>query len=228
MANLVARGLEAGIEQAVRLSAGEVDRFIARARATRPDMTDAELLKALKRSYVGLVTTTGAAAGGAAAVPGAGLVAGGAAALADAAAFTTATATYVLAVASVHGIDVDDIEQRRVLLLTALAGPQGPAIIQRVAGRTGAHWGRHVTGAVPASSLRQINKALGRNFVTKYGTKQGVLVLGKTLPVGFGAAIGAGGNYALARGVTRTVKHAFGEVSPAPTVFAAEEEILES
>lgn len=48
------------------------------------------------------------------------------------------------------------------------------------------------------------------NFVTKYGTKQGVLVLGKVLPFGFGAAIGMTGNAAMSRMVVRTTRSAFG------------------
>ena len=48
------------------------------------------------------------------------------------------------------------------------------------------------------------------NFVTKYGTKQGVLVLGKQMPLGIGAAIGGVGNAAFAQFTIRSAKRAFG------------------
>jgi hypothetical protein len=63
---------------------------------------------------------------------------------------------------------------------------------------------------VPVATLRNINRVLGRNFVTKYGTKQGILVLGKTVPFGIGAVIGAGGNAAFAQFTIRSTKKSFG------------------
>src|SRR5690606_11147402 len=156
--------LLATIDTAVAVSTTEVQKFVDAARRRRPGMSDAELLTALERSYTGLVATTGAAAGGAAALPGVGLAGGAVAATADAGAFTTATAVYVLAVASVHGISVDEIERRKALVLAVLIGPGGATVIERIAGRTGAHWGRKVTQAVPMTAVRQINKVLGRNF----------------------------------------------------------------
>mgnify|MGYP001814365270 CR=1 FL=1 len=72
-------------------------------------------------------------------------------------------------------------------------------MINKAAGRTGAHWGRTAVNNIPISTIRQVNKILGLNFVTKYGTKQGILVLGKAVPFRIGAAIDAGGNYAFGR-----------------------------
>lgn len=205
----------ASIDSAVSVSSTEVERFIAAARLRRTDMSDADLLRALERSYTGLVATTGAAAGGVAAAPGIGIVGGTVAGVADAGAFTTATAVYVLAVASVHGIEVTDLERRKALLLAILAGPGGAAAVEKVAGRTGAHWGRRLTQSVSIDVIRRVNRVLGRNFVTKYGTKQGILVLGKTIPFGIGAAIGAGGNATMARLVVRMTRSAFGPPSTA-------------
>jgi hypothetical protein len=200
----------ASIDGAVKVSGTEVERVIQAARLRRSNMSEADLVRALERSYTGLVATTGAAAGGVAAAPAVGLAGGMVAGLADAGAFTTATAVYVFAVASVHGIEVSDIERRKALLLTVLAGPSGVAVVERAAGRTGAHWGRRITQSVSMDVIRRINAVLGRNFVTKYGTKQGILVLGKVVPFGIGAVIGAGGNAGMARLIVRTTRSAFG------------------
>jgi hypothetical protein len=63
------------------------------------------------------------------------------------------------------------------------------------------------------STLNQINSVLGRNFVTKYGTKQGVIVLGRVVPFGIGAVIGGGANATVAALAVRAARRAFG---PAP------------
>ena len=54
---------------------------------------------------------------------------------------------------------------------------------------------------------------LGPRFITKYGTKQGVLVLSKQVPLGIGAGLGAGGNHVFGRLTVKSAKKVFG---PAP------------
>ncbi len=61
--------------------------------------------------------------------------------------------------------------------------------------------------------INDMNKKLGPRFITKWGTKQGVLVLGREIPFGIGAGIGAGGNFLVARGSVQAARRAFG---PAP------------
>lgn len=60
------------------------------------------------------------------------------------------------------------------------------------------------------------NRVLGQNFVTKYGTKQGIIVLGQAVPPGLGAGIGAGGNWLLTRGVIHATRSPFG---PPPSTW---------
>jgi hypothetical protein len=78
-----------------------------------------------------------------------------------------------LAVAEVHGLRIDDLERRRTLVPTILLGNSGASFVEKAAGRTGKHWGRLLTEAIPLSTVTKVNKVLGRWFVTKYGTKQG-------------------------------------------------------
>jgi hypothetical protein len=73
---------------------------------------------------------------------------------------------------------------------------------------------------VPVETLRQINKILRRNFVTKYGTKQGIIVLGRVAPFGIGAVIGGGANAAVAALTVKAGRRAFGTAPaewPSPT-----------
>lgn len=97
-----------------------------------------------------------------------------------------------------------------------MLGRSGSATITKVAERKGQHWGRQVVAKVPVETLRQINKVLGKNFVTKFGTKQGIIVLGRVAPFGIGAVIGGGANAAMGAFAVRAARRAFG---PAPTTW---------
>lgn len=58
-----------------------------------------------------------------------------------------------------------------------LAGGGGSTFLTKAAGRTGPHLGKVVTNAVPLSTIRSINEVLGANFVTKYGTRRGIIAI---------------------------------------------------
>ena len=124
--------------------------------------------------------------------------------------FLEATALFILAVAEVHGLQIEDLERRRTLLLAILLGDSGASSVEKAAGCTGKHWGRLLTEAIPMPSITKVNKVLGRWFVTKYGTKQGILVIGRLAPFGIGAGIGGAGNALLGRTVVAGARRAFG------------------
>jgi len=195
-------------------------RHIAQSRKSHPEATPAELCAVLDRRYLATVTSSGATAGGVAATPGVGTGAALALAGGDAVGFVAASGLLALAYAEIYGVPIEDLERRRTLILAVLLGDSGAATITKVAERTGGHWGRKVAQGVPIETIRQINRILGRNFVTKFGSKQGILVLGKALPFGFGAVIGGTGNFTLGYLTTRAAHRAFGDPPPAWTNFA--------
>lgn len=201
------------LDKAIDLQAPLVRKNIARARQRNTEATPAEVIRTLERMYVSALTGTGAAVGGAAAAPAVGT--GIALALSAGEAFSSLelSALFVLSVAEVHGVQLDEIERRRTLVMGVMLGQSGSTTIGKVAERTGQHWGHHLVSKVPTATLRQINSVLGRNFITKYGTKQGVIVLGRVAPFGIGAVIGGGANATVAALAVRTARRAFG---PAP------------
>jgi len=119
----------------------------------------------------------------------------------DLASFTEASVLYVLSLAEVHGLHPEDIERRRALVLAVLVGDSAAGAVQATAGRTGPHLARKIVKIIPMDVIDGMNKVLGRHFITKYGSKQGVLVLGKQLPLGLGALIGGGGNHLVGRSI---------------------------
>jgi hypothetical protein len=199
------------LDKAIEVQSPLVRKNISRARQRNPDATPAEVIRNLERMYVSALTGTGAAVGGSAAAPGVGT--GVALALSAGETFSALemSALFALSIAEVHGVHIDEIERRRTIVMGIMLGGSGSATITKVAERTGAHWGRQVVAKVPVETLRQINKILGRHFVTKYGTKQGIIVLGRVAPFGIGAVVGGGANAAMAVLAVRAGRRAFGE-----------------
>lgn len=215
---IVAESLNKGVDKALGVTRPTVLKHIDKARRKRPDATPAEVIDALGRRFTTTVAGTGAAAGASAAAPGVNLPVSVALAAGDATGFMAAAMLYVLALAEIYDIPVDDLDRRKTLLLGVLLGDAGVEAVHKVAGRTGKHWAGKIVTAIPSSSIKQVNKVLGPRFVTKYGSRQGVLVLGKQVPFGFGAAIGSAGNAMFARFTVRSANRAFG---PAPDVWPA-------
>lgn len=191
-----------------------VRRNIARARRRNPQATPAQVIRNLERMYVTALAGTGAAVGGTAAAPGVGTGIALALSAGEALSSLELSTLFALSLAEVHGVPLDEVERRRTIVMGILLGGKGSETITRVAQRTGQHWGRQIVAKVPVETLGQINAVLGKNFVTKYGSKQGIIVLGRVAPFGIGAVIGGGANAALATLAVRAGRHAFG---PPPT-----------
>jgi hypothetical protein len=198
------------LDQALRVQGLVVEKNIARARQRNPNANPAEVIRSLERMYRAALTGTGAAVGAVAAAPGVGT--GVALALSGGEVLSSLeiTTLFVLSLAEIHDIPINELERRRTIVLGILAGGSGGETIRKMSERTGQHWAKQIVAKVPASTLLKINKVLGKNFVTKYGTKQGIIVLGRVAPFGIGAAIGGGANLALAETTVRAGRRAFG------------------
>lgn len=166
---------------------------VARLRRVHPDKSPEELIGYVTKLYVGAVSTTGAGAGAAAIVPNGWVQVP--AALADLATFLEASVFYTLTVAEIHGVHAEDVERRRLLVMSVLVGDAAAKkILEPALGKIAPHWGKAIVGKIPMEAITKANKVLGPRFITKYGTKQGTLVLGKQLPMFIGMGIGAAGN----------------------------------
>lgn len=161
----------------------------------------------------------GAGAGGAAAVPGVGVPAALAAGFTEFGFFTFRASELVLTIGAIHGHDDVTVEEQRAWILSVLAfGGSASEGFTRLAGELGRGLGKRAATRVPISLLRAINKAAGRQIVTKFGTKRAVIVLGRALPFGVGAAIGGGANFVTTQLLAKHA-HKFFETLPYTTVF---------
>lgn len=204
------------LDNASRLQAPAVAKYVERVRRAHPDETPAQIVERMEKMFLTAVTGSGSAVGATAAVPAVGTVASIAAVGAETAFFIEASALLTLAIASVHGISPVDHQQRRALVLAVALGESGMEIVERATGITATNWAKLVTGRIPSGTMKTMNSSLVRKFVTKYAAKRSALILGKLLPAGVGAVIGGAGNRAIGRGVIDNAREAFG---PAPALW---------
>ncbi|WP_191413835.1 hypothetical protein [Salinibacterium sp. ZJ450] len=200
----------AALDKAFSVQTTAVEKNLARARQRHPDATPAEVIRTLEMMYRSALSGTGAAVGAVAAAPGVGT--GAALAISGGEALTSLelTALFALSLAQIHGVQLHELERRRTLVMGIVLGGGGAETIGKMAERSGKHWAKQIVAKVPMSRLNQINSVLGKNFITKYGTKQGIIVLGKVVPFGIGAVIGAGANLLMAEAAIRASRRAFG------------------
>lgn len=208
--NPAARSLGSMLDKALAVQRPAVVAHVARVRRRMPDVPDEFVIRELERQYLITVGALGAAAGGVAAVPILGSSASFALSVAEIGAFVDSTVLFTLAVAEIHGVAVDDLDRRRALVLAVLLGDTGTAIVEKAAGRAGGSWGAIVAESMPKDKLGAVNRLLGRKLLTRFGTRQGALVLGRALPFGIGAAIGGSGNTALGYAAVKAARRAFG------------------
>jgi len=176
-----------------------------------------EIRSRAERRYRLTLVASGAAAGGCAGVPGLGTGVGIAAGVADFGVFLKATVTLIEVEAFTAGCALDDPRVRRMTVLACLVGESAwEKSIKPFIGRSATRWGTRAAARIPMEYVSAINAVLGRHFVTKFGTKQGVLVLGKALPFGIGSLIGAGSNLTFAEVLIRAAHKQFGVVPSDP------------
>lgn len=218
---LVKAGLNKALEAQYPIAVDNV----ARLRRVHPTKTPAEMVALLNTVYLSTVTTTGAGAGAAAIVPNGWLQLPIAAA--DLLVFLEASVLYSLSVAEVYGVDIEDVERRKFLVLSALVGNAAMnAAVEPLLLRTAPYWGKKIVQAIPMNAINAANKVLGPRFITKYGVKQGVLVLGKQIPMFIGVAIGAGGNHAFGWFVITATRKNLGKAPKTWGADTAEELIV--
>lgn len=200
--------VEAGLMKALEMQRPIAAANVARLRRVHPDKSPSEVVGILNKTFIGAVTVSGAAAGAAAIAPNG--VVQVPAAVADFLAFTEASVLYVLSLAEVHGLDPEDLERRKLLFLTVMLGDSAVGALDQVIKRSGRYWAKLIVDKIPMPAINAANKVLGPRFITKYGTKQGVLVLGKEVPFGIGVILGGGGNAAFAWATVRSARKVFG------------------
>ncbi len=177
------------------------------------DTSTDERVKQVSRAFARELGVVGAATGAAAAVPGVGTGASVALGAGELSVTITRTTDLILTIGAVHGLTNASIEERRAWVLAILSfGESASQGFTKLAGEMGKGLGKKATTKIPMSAIRAVNHALGRTIVTKYGTKRGVIALGRALPFGIGMMIGGGANYAITRAVAKHADKFFSDL----------------
>lgn len=186
-------------------------------RLRHPDASTADIVKILEKRYLAGVTSGGAAVGATAVVPGIGTGVTLALASTETIGFLESTAMFAQSVAEVHGIAVTDPDRARALVLTLMLGSEGTKLIgqltKQLSGKgasQSAFWGELVTSSLPKAAVGPVVDRLKSAFLHQLATRGSASIIGKAMPFGIGAAIGAGGNLVLGRRVITGARRAFG------------------
>lgn len=202
---------------AVRRASG-ADEHVAELRRAHPDLGPAELIRLLEKQYLRRAARLGGAVGASAAVPGVGTVTAVGLTTVQTVAFLSASARHVMALASVHGVQVEDTERRRTLLLAALLGEEGAEAVSGQLGLGTLYWAKAAITKLPIGTVRAVNRAVGHRLLRWGAARGGAFALGRLAPFGAGALVGYFGTRAMAKNVIEGTEALFG---PAPASFEA-------
>lgn len=222
-------GFQAQIYKAISVQRPVVLEYLKALRRDKPEATASELLKELDRRYVATVTTTSTGVGASAAIPGIGIPVALGLGVADLLFFYETSALYVLAVAELHGIEVNDAARAQPLVFGMLLGEKSQSQVTKVvlsaipgmadadartvaAGVAGKAlpqgWGEVLTQQLPDSALSPVLTVLAREAL-KNGGRLATSTLGKAVPFGVGAVIGGVGSFTFGRDVVKAARVAF-------------------
>jgi hypothetical protein len=206
------RALAQVIERSSHIQGPAAEAYVTRLRNASPGADPAEIAGRLEKRYVSVVTASGAAVGAAATFPGIGTIAALSAAAGETAVFLETTALYVLALASVYGIPLDERERRRALILAVLAGDNSKGAVSELigSGRTKGGWVAESMASLPLPALSKFNSRMLKYVMKRFALKRGALMFGKLMPIGIGAIIGAIGNRLVSKKIVRNAQAAFG------------------
>ncbi|WP_084530479.1 hypothetical protein [Nocardia miyunensis] len=183
-------------------------KYVDRLRRRHPDRSPEDIEKKLESRYLIIVTASGTIAGLSAVVPGVGTLIGLAASGIESVFFLEASALYAASVGAVHDIESMSPEQRRALVVGVVLGEGGADLLGRNPGQAARDWATVVADKLPV--VRNIDNALVKRFIVQFIAKRGVLLFGKTLPIGIGAVIGAAGNLTVGKSVVANAHRTFG------------------
>lgn len=208
--------VEAALAKAVTVPSATIHAHVDSLRRKNPEATPEQLVRLLEKEYLLVVQSAGGAVGASAAAPAVGTGVAMALTVSDVATFFGASAAFALAVASVHGIEVEDVERRRALLLTTILGDDGTKIVAEGAELTSVSVARALLTRMPMATVRKVNTTMTRRLVRTQLTKQTGLAVGRLIPFGVGLVVGVAGARSLGKTVIEGAHKAFG---PPPLAF---------
>lgn len=211
----IASTMNSGIDRVIEFRDGDIQAAVDKAASSNPEATSKHLANHFIRKTRQELVLLGGANGGLAAVPGVGTASSLAMSAADLALTVERIGELILKIGYAYGHNTPSLEERRAWILTVLAASMGfHKGASELAGALGKRGGVKVVKAIPYNEIVKLNRKLGGRIIVKWGTKQGVVRLGRIVPFGIGASIGAVSNGVLVNGVGRSAKRFFDDRVP--------------
>jgi hypothetical protein len=193
-----------------QVSSSRWEAAVARAAALPGDVRP-EKIKALTDSFARELGTAGAAAGVVAASPAFGTTATLLSATAELGWFTARAGDLILTIAALHGRPDPTVDERRAWLLAVLIYG-GSARDEFARAVNEASTGMVTVGPekrLPVGAIQLANRVMSKALFRKYGARRGLAAVGRMIPLGIGAVIGATANYAAVRSLARNADEFF-------------------
>ena len=185
-------------------------------------LTIDDRVRSVSKSFSRELTTVGLATGAAAVAPVVGTAGAVSVLVADLGWFAFRATDLIMTIGAIHGHEEALPEERRAWVLAVLAfGEEAADEFAKLAAEIGdsVDSGGERVGALVASvaggdaatvdAMRRINTSLASKVVTKYGSRRGMLSIGKLLPFGIGAVVGGSANWALSRAISKQSRRFF-------------------
>lgn len=210
------KALIAVLDQATKIQTSAIRGYVDRLRKNNPDNSPAEIQKLIDKHLIRLVTGSGAGVGAAAAWPGVGFFLGLGAVAGESTLFLEAAAFYVLASAYLREVDIHLSDARRALILVALLGSAGTALVDTALGDVSDPKGRrNVTAAQKLTQatkprLRNVSNALLNRATKELKKRTRGALIGKLLPLGIGVVVGTVANRKLGRKLIENTRLSLG------------------
>jgi hypothetical protein len=159
-----------------------------------------EKIASLTGSFARELGVAGAAAGAAAVSPVVGTAATVMATTAELGWFTARAGDLVLTIAAVHGRPDPTVDERRAWVLAVLIyGSSARDGFTRAVDEAATGTAPMLDRRIPLATLQTANRLMSRALVRRYGSRRGLVAVGRALPVGIGALIGGSANYLAVR-----------------------------
>ncbi|OWM50937.1 hypothetical protein [Corynebacterium diphtheriae] len=213
------------LDRVVHLQRSAITGYVDWLRSKNPEASPAEIQDLMNKHFVRLATGTGAGAGTAAAIPGIGFVTGALTISAESLVFLDAAAFYTVASAYLRGADITDPERRKALILVALSGSQGTALVDASLTATSSV---SAISRMSPGNVREVNNQLVKIALNQISKRMKQAWIGKIMPMGIGAVLGTMANRKLAAKVVHSTSESLGALPSAfDTPAPSEDEVQE-
>ena len=208
--------LIAVLDRATKIQTSAIRGYVDKLRKANKDKSPAQIQQLIDKHFIALITSSGAGAGAAAAWPGVGFFLGMGAVAGESTLFLEAAAFYVLASAYLRGVDIHIADTRKSLILVALLGSSGTALVNAALGDvTDPEGKRAVTTAQKLSQatmprLRNVSNALLQRAGKELRKRARGAVIGKLLPLGIGVVVGSVANRRLGKKLIENTRTSLG------------------